>query len=175
MRMILCILTPSKTSSEVHVTQCFEVIFEVIFFHKWVHLSECTLFHICLKRCALCIQMQCWWFIGWVWQRLAHDRGSVYGRKRADRFDLCFFSLTSTRCLSHSARQTPRCGMLSEPILSVHGSEKHCPRLGQTEVDRFHWYVCHWWGWGWGMSEERQRCILMVSWWNKQLEGKRVG
>lgn len=70
-------------------------VFKWFFFHRWVLLSEWTLFHVCLKRCILCIQMQCWWFIGWVWQRSAHDGGSVYGRKRADRFDLCFFLSTA--------------------------------------------------------------------------------
>lgn len=144
--------------------------------HQWVHLSVVrpTLFHsdqAKLKCCTLCIQMQHWSFICWS----AYDRGSVYRRQRADWFDLCFF-FSNTRCLSHLVWQTQRCGMLCARVLSIHGSKKHCPWMGQAEVDRLYWTVCHRPGRGekdrW---EETARCILMVSLWNKQQDGERVG
>lgn len=107
---------------------------------QWVHLSWGTLFR-CVEarrnRCTLCIQMQHWSFICWVLQRLADDRGSVYGRQRADWFDLSFsLSLHHQMFIPFSVTDSGMCAP------SVH-TRLHEKDPAPAEVDRLHRTLCH--------------------------------
>lgn len=91
------------------------------------------------KGCTLCIQMQHWSFICWVLQRSPYNRGSVYGRQRADWFDLGFsLPLHCQMIIPFSVTDLGMCA-----VLSIRGSTKQWPWLRQTEVDRLYPTICH--------------------------------
>lgn len=142
--------------------------------HQWAHPSAGTLSH-----CAAVFVFKCSTGVSFsgfcrgqpmTWDQCMADRGQI---------DLTsvFLSLPAARCLSRLAwRDSGKRAVVCVCVLSIRGSTKHRPWLRQTEVDRLYWTICHRPGRGEkDGSEETEGCILMVSLWNKQLDGGTSG
>lgn len=104
-------------------------------------------------------------------------QGSVYGRRRADWFDLCFsVSLQHWMFIPFSVTDSGMCIYMCVCVVCVClffmlSRTKHWPWPRQTEVDRLYSTICHRPGKGEkNRSEETEGCILIVSYWEKRFD-----